>query len=392
VDPDSSDDFLRELARAPERAPDPERVAHFRIVARLGQGGMGVVYRAEDEKLHRVIALKVLVPREGNEDEQRKRFLREARAAARLTHPNIAVVHEVGEDGSVAFIAMELVEGTTLRAILRARPLPFERVVPIALQIARALECAHDAKIVHRDLKPENVIVGKDDLVKIVDFGLAKQSVPAETEGFQTDEGRVLGTPAYMSPEQARGKEVTAASDVFAFGVMLHEMITGTRPFAGASLVDLMVEVERGRKRTSVLIRPDVNALLDDCLTSKINQRLPNGGRLVQALQSLSSVPPRRGRNVIVVAIGVGVVAVGAIAWVRLRGAPDVAPANPPPIPCAVATFEPTVGAAVNPAPTPFPSSTQAPVRPRSGDSIPKASALPSSSSSAPRRHDFDRQ
>ena len=190
---------------------------------------MGVVYRATDERLRRTVALKVLPEALARDDERRRRPLREARAAAAVTHPNIATVHDVGEADGRVFIAMEYVEGPTLRARLADGALAAPAALRIALQIARGLAKAHQANVVHRDLKPDNVIVGENH-VKILDFGLAKlrdedAATPSalehqETETELTRQGKVLGTPAYMSPEQARGKDVDARTDVFGFGVV----------------------------------------------------------------------------------------------------------------------------------------------------------------------------
>jgi len=397
VDSESSDEFLRALARAPDRALDPDRVAHFRILGRIGQGGMGVVYRAEDERLHRTIALKVLTATDGNAKEQRLRFMREARATAQLTHPNIAVVHEVGEDAGIVYIAMELVAGVTLRTLLRKGPLPIERAVPIGLQIALGLACAHQAKIVHRDLKPENVIVGSNDQVKIVDFGLAKQSVPADVDAFRTDEGRVLGTPAYMSPEQARGKEVTSATDIFAFGVMLHEMVAGRRPFPGDSLVDLMMAVERGRRASAKTITPAVNGLLDRCLASDPTKRLSDGGSLVEAIGSLSHARKRK-RSLVLLLLAL-VMTLGAVVWMALSRRSN---AEPPALstvtteaPSMITTMITASTVVFPPPPTSAPLVTAGTGVPLVHPSITlvRPSALPSTSGPTPKpRHDFDRQ
>ena len=191
-----------------------KRLSHYRILAKLGEGGMGVVYRAEDEKLRRTVAFKVLSSELAGDEEHRLRFLREARAAAAATHPNIATIYEIDEDDGVIFIAMELVEGKTLRTLIRGRPLGIREALRIGAGIAEGLARAHQASVIHRDLKPENVIVAADGQVKVLDFGLAKileDRSPAkfseldriETISAQlTLEGKVLGTAHYMSPEQ----------------------------------------------------------------------------------------------------------------------------------------------------------------------------------------------
>jgi hypothetical protein len=300
---DSADAFLREVARAPERpvpAPaelDPDRLAHFRILGRVGRGGMGIVYRAEDEKLRRTVALKVLPPGFEADDERRRRFLREARAAAAVTHPNIATVHEIGESDGRIFIAMELVEGRTLRAALAGGPLAVPTAVGVALQIARALAKAHDADVVHRDLKPENVVLGEDLHVKLLDFGLAKVRVSAAPSSGSletaTRESILVGTPAYMPPEQARGLRVTPASDVFAFGVMLYEMVTGRRPFAGTSVADLMIAIDRDTPAPASTLVADVPPALDRiiarCLEKEPEGRYPDARALGDELSRVAA-------------------------------------------------------------------------------------------------------
>ena len=230
---------IRPLANVAEA--DPVQVAHFRIRGRLaGAAEWGIVFRAQDESLRRDVALKLLPAISAEDPERRRRFLREARVAASLVHPNVAVVYEVGEADGRIYIAMELVEGESLRARLDRGALDVATARDLAGQIARGLAAAHEKGIVHRDLKPENVMITPAGLVKILDFGLAKPEVTsssgpaeaalAETETLVTsDEGRIMGTPEYMSPEQALGEAVDVRSDVFSFGVVLYEMLAGTR-------------------------------------------------------------------------------------------------------------------------------------------------------------------
>jgi serine/threonine protein kinase len=212
-------------------------LSHFRILAKIGEGGMGVVYRAEDEKLRRAVALKVLPPDLVANEERRLRFLREARTAAAINHPNIATVYEVDEADGVVFIAMELVDGKTLREVLGGRAMPIKDTLRISMEMSEGLAKAHGAHVIHRDLKPDNVIITADGHVKILDFGLAKllqeQSAVSAAElsklrtisGEMTREGKIFGTAAYMSPEQARGQTVDARSDLFSFGTTLYEMV-----------------------------------------------------------------------------------------------------------------------------------------------------------------------
>jgi serine/threonine protein kinase len=209
--------------------PGGERVGHYEIVAPLGSGGMGEVYRARDLRLGREVALKILPAGLSGDAARLRRFEHEARAVTALSHPNIITVHDVGSFGERLYIAMELVEGKTLRRILASGALPVQRAIDLAAQLADGLAKAHEAGIVHRDLKPENVMVSRDGFVKILDFGLAKlasdsgERSTAETLSTQegTLPGTLLGTVAYMSPEQAQGEPLTPVSDQFAFGAVL---------------------------------------------------------------------------------------------------------------------------------------------------------------------------
>ena len=235
--------------------PSGSRLGPYEVLSRLGAGGMGEVWRARDERLQRDVAIKVL-PRELSSDAGRlKRFEKEARSASALNHPNIVTIYDIGSHDSVSYIAMELVEGKTLRELLFSGPIPVKRVLLIATQIAEGLARAHEAGIVHRDLKPENVMVTKDGRVKILDFGLAKltytgadsgegTNLPTETG---TDAGTVLGTVGYMSPEQASGRPVDYRSDQFSFGSILYELLTGRRAFqkkSGAQTLAAIIEQE----------------------------------------------------------------------------------------------------------------------------------------------------
>jgi len=228
-----------------------ETIAHYRILEPIGSGGMGAVYRAQDKKLHRVVALKLLKAEYVAQQDRRRRFLQEARAASSLNHPNILTVYEVGEDDGKPYIAMEYVEGETLRQKLNERALPVKDALEIAIQIADGLAKAHEAGIIHRDLKPENLMISRDGYAKILDFGLAKLLARRERQlaadsaektllRVETEVGTLMGTVNYMSPEQLLGQRVDHRCDIFSFGVVLCEMVTGTAPFATRNRIDTM--------------------------------------------------------------------------------------------------------------------------------------------------------
>ena len=229
-----------------------QTVSHYRIVEKLGGGGMGVVYKAEDTRLHRFVALKFLPEELAKDDEALERLKREARAASALDHPNIVTIYELGQDGSSHYIAMELVEGKTLRELLVSGLLPMRKAIEIAAQVAEGLSRAHEAGITHRDLKPENLMVSQDGFVKILDFGLAKRMSTSEElsdmctlSSSRTQPGLVLGTLGYMSPEQARGDRLDFRSDQFSFGLVLYEMVTGKRPFQRSTAAETLVAILR---------------------------------------------------------------------------------------------------------------------------------------------------
>jgi serine/threonine protein kinase len=214
-------------------------ISHYEITEKLGEGGMGVVYKVRDSRLKRFVALKVLPPEKVTDAERKQRFVQEARSASALNHPNIVTVYDIDQADGVDFIAMEYVEGQTLGELIGRKGLKLNEALKVAIQIADALAKAHAAGIVHRDLKPGNVMVTADGRVKVLDFGLAKlaEAGPVDREAStvtampSTELGVVVGTASYMSPEQAEGKKVDARSDIFSFGSVLYEMLTGRRAF-----------------------------------------------------------------------------------------------------------------------------------------------------------------
>ncbi len=229
------------------------RLNHYEVVAKLGEGGMGEVYRALDTTLGRHVALKLLPPDLARDPVRIDRFRREARTVAALNHPHIVTIYSVEQDAATGahFLTMELVEGESLDRQLRANGLPASKLLDLAGTLADALAAAHDKGIVHRDLKPGNVMMTADGRVKVLDFGLAKSNDPAwaagaETEtALRTSDGVVMGTVPYMSPEQVEGRELDARSDVFSLGVLLHEAATGSRPFRGTSSAALLSSILR---------------------------------------------------------------------------------------------------------------------------------------------------
>src|SRR5512147_600383 len=239
--------------RPPMSLAPGTRVGPYEIQAPLGAGGMGEVYRARDARLGRDVAIKVLPSALSADGDRLKRFEKEARAASSLNHPNIVTIHDIVESGGTSFIAMEMVEGQTLRELLADGPLPTKRLLAVAAQVADGLAKAHAAGIVHRDLKPENVMVTRDGFVKILDFGLAKLTQPEElgektqapTMSGETAAGIVMGTVGYMSPEQATGKPLDFRSDHFSFGSIVYELATGKRAFARGSVPETLTAIIR---------------------------------------------------------------------------------------------------------------------------------------------------
>ncbi len=276
----------------------------YSVTALIGQGGMGEVYRARDTKLGRDVALKVLPDVFADDPERLARFQREARVLASLNHPNIASIYGLEESGDTRALVLELVEGPTLAERIAQGAIPVDEALPIAKQIAEALEAAHEKGVIHRDLKPANIKVRDDGTVKVLDFGLAKalDTAPADdldqlptrtSEATQT--GTVLGTAAYMSPEQARGKSVDRRSDIWAFGVVLYEMLTGTRAFQGEAVADCLAKIIERNPDYDALppdVPPSIRQLVFRCLEKDQRERLRDiGDARIEIKQALATPP-----------------------------------------------------------------------------------------------------
>ncbi len=274
-----------------------QKLGHYRILERIGAGGMGEVYRAHDEQLDRDVAIKLLPAQSFADDTARARLLREARAAAALNHPHICTIHEVGEADGQAYIAMELVEGHPLSEVIPRGGLPTEQALRYGSQIAAALAHAHERGIVHRDLKSGNVVITADARAKVLDFGLAKRMsaeelVEATTRSQEslTQPGAVLGTLPYMAPEQLRGQVADARSDVWALGVVLHEMAAGTRPFQGQTGYELSsASLSQAPAPLPAKVSVELRAVIDRCLAKEPAQRYQRAGEVRSALEAIAS-------------------------------------------------------------------------------------------------------
>jgi len=280
---------------------------HYRIVRSLGRGGMGEVYAAEDTRLNRTVALKVLPHITSTDSEEFKRFQREAQAIAALNHPNVVTIHSVEDAGGVPFLTMELVDGKPLDAFIPRRGMALAALLQVAVPIADAIGAAHQRGIVHRDLKPSNIMVTAEGRVKVLDFGLAKlrdDTTPddgAATVQRLTAEHRVIGTASYMSPEQAEGRAVDHRSDVFSLGILLYEMATGVRPFAGESTMSILSAIIKDAAAPAATVNPavppDLERILRRCLEKDPSRRYQSAIDLRNDLEELASSTPARNRR-----------------------------------------------------------------------------------------------
>ncbi len=308
-------------------------ISHYRIINKIGEGGMGVVYKAEDIRLGRIVALKFLPLRQITDPQAKARFQHEARAASALNHPNITTIHEIDEAHGRCFIAMEFVEGCSIRDLIKRGSLSLDEIVDIALQIAEGLDAAHKGGVVHRDIKPDNVLISRDGIAKIMDFGLAKLRGSTRL----SSSGTTLGTLHYMSPEQVQGKQIDRRSDIFSFGVMLYEMITGNLPFTGEDTAGVMNSILNASPEPLARYKADIpegfQRILDKMLSKDREERYQHADEVAADLKrerhssrytqshapTQTLTPPRSRRRMFRLAAIVGFSVVAVVLYVILQ-------------------------------------------------------------------------
>jgi predicted Ser/Thr protein kinase len=352
-----------------------QQLGAYQLIDRLGAGGMGEVWKAEDPRLGRTVAIKILSPKIAADRDAIPRLQREARTAAQLYHPNIATIHSIEEDDGRHFIVMEYVPGEPLKKVMHDRQLTEPEVCRMARGVADALAEAHEKGIVHRDIKPDNIIVN-GARVKVLDFGVAKRvgfepmvSDDAPT-AFVTQQGMIVGTVHYMSPEQALGKPLDARSDIFSLGVVMYEAITGRQPFAGETITETITQIVRDEPAAAAQLNPTIskgfNAIIDRCLRKKREERFANAAELSSALEQqlateiftaptmvkpLPAIAPVRRSRAWMWAVGAVVVALAAAAllWMRkpepiaVKPVTVAAPASVPAETAVVVTSPPVI-------------------------------------------------
>ena len=274
--------------------PVGTKLGRYEIRSKIGEGGMGEVYLADDTRLDRRVALKILPPKFAKDKERMNRFIREAKSVSALNHPNIITIYEIGESDGTHFIATEFIDGKTLNDYAPANPFDYKSLLEIATQIVSALDEAHTAGIVHRDIKPDNVMIRANGLVKILDFGLAKLSAPTSTDAeaataiqSNTQAGMIIGTPRFMSPEQARGKGIDHQTDIFSFGVVLYQLLSGASPFAGETVSDVIAAVLTKEPRALTDVPPELAEIIGKTLQKEKRNRYRTAKDLLRDLREV---------------------------------------------------------------------------------------------------------
>jgi len=272
-------------------------VSHYQILKRLGAGGMGVVYLAQDTRLERVLAIKILPPEVAADQERMKRFVREAKAASAIDHPNIIHVYDIGQEDDIHFIAMQFVEGETLGSKIKRKALTLDELMPLSIQIVDAISEAHRRGIIHRDLKPANIMISSNGLVKLLDFGLARIESTEPKDGIEmetlsrTEIGTVLGTVAYMSPEQALGKQIDHRTDIFSIGIVLYEMATGRLPFSGKTATETIDKIIHAEPESVIHLNgnipPQLELIIRKCMEKFPEARYQSAAEILIDLKNL---------------------------------------------------------------------------------------------------------